>query len=130
MGAQMKVIVASVDPRIRAWVGKVLGPPWELIDATDGLDARRRAQTDAPDLLIADETMETYGAFGLARDVKQLSKPPAVIVLLERAQDTWLAKWSGADRWFVRPVNPFALAGAARELSGEPAVRVVKEGTA
>jgi DNA-binding response OmpR family regulator len=37
-----------------------------------------------------------------------------VIVILERAQDQWLAKWSGADRWLVRPVDPFELAEAVR----------------
>ena len=32
------------------------------------------------------------------------------IVLLERTQDTWLAKWSGTDRWLTQPIDPFELA--------------------
>ena len=41
------------------------------------------------------------------------SLPPykgRIVVLLERAQDEWLARWSGADAWFTKPVNPFELA--------------------
>ena len=32
--------------------------------------------------------------------------------VLDRAQDEWLARWSGADVWFVKPVNPFELGDA------------------
>jgi DNA-binding response OmpR family regulator len=32
-----------------------------------------------------------------------------VVVVLARREDEWLAKWSGADAWFVKPVDPFAL---------------------
>jgi DNA-binding response OmpR family regulator len=77
----------------------------------------RIATAETPDFVVADETTETYGAFGLARELKMSAKPPRVIVLLERAQDTWLARWSGADRWFVRPVDPFELAEAVRDLA-------------
>ena len=39
-----------------------------------------------------------------------------IVILLERRQDEWLAKWSGADAWFVRPVDPFELADRVLEL--------------
>ena len=85
------------------------------IDAANGLEALRLAQREhEPDVVIADETTEPYGAFGLARELKTLPRPPKVVVLLERAQDTWLAKWSGADRWLLRPVDPFELAETVR----------------
>jgi DNA-binding response OmpR family regulator len=48
-----------------------------------------------------------------------LPYPPAVIVLLERPQDTWLAKWSGADRWLQQPIDPFELVRTAREVLAE-----------
>ena len=113
----MKVVVASEHPRVRAWVGMALGPAWSVIDASNGLQARRLVATEHPDLVICDETMQTYGAFGLARDLTVMEERPKILVLLERPQDDWLAKWSGADRWLVRPVDPFALATAARELA-------------
>jgi len=36
--------------------------------------------------------------------------PARIVTLLERPQDEWLARWSEADAWFVKPVDPFALA--------------------
>ena len=47
------------------------------------------------------------------------------VVMLERPQDAWLAEWSGADAWFVKPVNPFELAAtisAAMSRTREEAV--------
>lgn len=115
----MKTLIASEDPRARAWVRGALGVGVQTAEAHDGNEARRIIAKERPDLVICDETMEPYGAFGLTRDLKGAPDPPAVIVLLERAQDTWLAKWSGADRWLLRPVDPFELAETARELTGE-----------
>ena len=113
----MKVLLASEDPRARAWVMGALGPGWEVAEASAGIEARRIVEREPPDLVIADETMEGYGAFGLTRDIKTFADPPAVLILLERAQDDWLAKWSGADRWLVRPIDPFELGEAARGLA-------------
>lgn len=117
----MKALVASEDPRSRSWVRFALGSDWEIIEASDGLEAKYLVEQEPPDLLIVDETMEHYGAFGMVREAKLLPHPPAAIIFLERAQDAWLAKWANADAWFVRPVDPFALASTARELTRQPA---------
>lgn len=110
----MKILVVSEDPRARDRVRFSIGSDLTYIDAANGLEALRLAQREAPDVVIADETTEPYGAFGLARELKALPRPPKVIVLLERAQDTWLAKWSGADGWLLRPIDPFELAETVR----------------
>jgi len=41
------------------------------------------------------------------------------VVLLERRHDAWLAKWSGADAWFVKPADPFAITDRIVELVRE-----------
>ena len=38
------------------------------------------------------------------------------MIVLERKHDAWLARWSGANAWFVRPVDPFELADRLVEL--------------
>jgi DNA-binding response OmpR family regulator len=67
---------------------------------------------------VADEIASRAGAFALARDLRGATEPyPGVIViLLERKHDTWLARWSGADAWFVKPVDPFDVADRLVEL--------------
>lgn len=112
----MRALLVSGNPGARAWMRGALGSGWEFGEVADGR-AALRAETDVGyDVVIADETTEPFGAFGLTRELKILSEPPAVIVLLQRPNDTWLATWSGADRWLVQPVDPFALADAAVSL--------------
>lgn len=112
----MRALLVSGNPGARDWMRGALGAGWEFGEAADG-HAALQAETDVGyDVVIADETTEPFGAFGLARELKILSEPPAVIVLLQRPNDTWLATWSGADRWLVQPVDPFALADAAASL--------------
>ncbi|HEX9713085.1 MAG TPA: hypothetical protein VGB52_11135 [Actinomycetota bacterium] len=113
----MNVLIVSRREQTRAWVRSALGPDFPAEDADDGLAALARARAGGIDLVVADETSEPYGAFGLCRELKLLPDAPGVIVQLERAQDVWLAGWSGADRWFVQPVDPFELAAAAREVT-------------
>lgn len=116
----VKVLLVSLNESARAWMRSALGPPWEFCEASHGLEALDVASDEEPDLVIADESTEPYGAFGLARELKTMTPPPRVIVLLDRAQDSWLARWSGADAWLVQPVDVFALAEAAR--TPQPAV--------
>jgi len=110
----MKILVVSEDPRALDFVRSSVGSEADYLAAANGKEAVLIAATEELDVVIADETTEPFGAFGLARELKMLPRAPRVIVLLERAQDVWLAKWSGADGWFVRPIDPFLLAEAVR----------------
>jgi DNA-binding response OmpR family regulator len=115
----MNVLVVSRSERARAWMGRALDRAMQIDEAANGIEALKRARDVGYDLVIADETTEPFGAFGLARELKILPDPPAVIVLLERLQDIWLAKWSGTDRWLTQPIDPFELKKTARELLAE-----------
>jgi len=120
----MILLIVSRSERARAWMRRALDPAWEVDEASNGLEALKRARDEGDyDLVIADETTEPFGAFGLARELKILPEPPAVIVLLERTQDNWLAKWSGTDRWLTQPIDPFELVRTARELLAERQTR-------
>jgi len=114
IASPMKILVVSEDPRALGFVRTSVGSDATYSSASNGLEAIRVAAVETPQWVIADETTEPFGAFGLSRELKMMGIPPRVIVILERSQDTWLAKWSGADRWFVRPVDPFELAEAVR----------------
>lgn len=122
----MDVLVVSESADQRSWVSRALGRTAPVLEATNGRDALRMVVDAGGDvgLVVTDETAEPFGAFGLSRELKLLIDPPKVIVLLDRQQDQWLARWSGADRWLLRPVDPFALADAAADLTaGMPASR-------
>jgi CheY-like chemotaxis protein len=91
-----------------------------FLEASNGNDALVIAEEELPDLVVVEVGVTGYGAFGVTRDLKadpELACP--VIVVLERLQDEWLARWSGADALVTRPVDPFALADTARRLLAE-----------
>jgi DNA-binding NarL/FixJ family response regulator len=126
----MDVLVVSADPAVRdllavsaGSVRRTEGQVVTVREAADGLRGIQMAWRYLPDVVIADEITSRAGAFALARDLKGADPPfpGRVIILLERSQDSWLARWSEADAWFVKPVNPFELADAiAGGSAGEP----------
>jgi DNA-binding response OmpR family regulator len=111
----MRLTVRSVERR--------LGEPIEFLEATDGERARRLAMRERPDAIVAEEFASREGAFSLARTLRGDAEPfvGAILLLLDRRQDEWLARWSGADAWYVKPVDPFALADRLVELVRERA---------
>jgi DNA-binding response OmpR family regulator len=123
----VKVLLVSPDPRSRelmalavAGIERRLGVPLEFLEASDGERGVRVAFRERPDAVVADEIASRAGAFALARDLRGATEPyPGVIViLLDRRQDAWLARWAGADAWFVKPVDAFDLADRLLELVG------------
>jgi DNA-binding response OmpR family regulator len=133
----VKALLISPDPKVRETLGVALGAlereggaPWRFLGAVDGLEGIRVAWRELPDVVVADEIASRAGAFAVVKELKGANEPfpGVVVVVLARREDEWLAKWSGADAWFVKPVDPFALTDTVISLlerresaaSGEP----------
>jgi len=123
--SRVKVLLISADPAVRGSmalairsVQRRLNEPFEVLEANDGVRGIALAWRHLPDVVVADEITSRAGAFAVARDLKgaEPAFPGVVVILLERAQDEWLARWSGADAWFDKPVNPFELGDAVAGL--------------
>jgi DNA-binding response OmpR family regulator len=119
------VLLMSPDPRSRDLMAlavrsieRRIGSPLRFRAAKNGELAIRAALRDRPDIVVADEIASRAGAFALAKALRDNAVPftGVIVILLERKQDAWLARWSGADAWFVRPVDPFELADRVLEL--------------
>lgn len=106
----MRVSVGSIERR--------LGEPVSFIESENGEHGARIGLRERPDAVVADEIASRAGAFSLARDLRGAPDPydGPIVILLERKHDVWLARWSGADAWFVRPIDPFELADRLVEL--------------
>jgi DNA-binding response OmpR family regulator len=122
----MKALLMSSDPSVResmglaiANIGRRMGEPMEFIEAVNGELGVRATWREAPDMVIADEMASRAGAFALARDLRSATEPyeGPIVILLDRPHDAWLARWSGADAWFVKPFDPFELADTLIELT-------------
>jgi DNA-binding response OmpR family regulator len=109
----MALAVRSIERR--------LGSTLRFRAAKNGELGIRAALRDRPEIVVADEIASRAGAFALARALRDDTVPftGVIVILLERKHDAWLARWSGADAWFVRPVDPFELADRVLELVTE-----------
>ena len=122
----MDVLLVSPDPRSRESMAlavrsieRALGTELRFRAAANGELGIRAALRDRPDVIVADEIASRAGAFALAKELREGTAEPydgIIVILLERKHDAWLARWSGADAWFVKPVDPFALAERVLEL--------------
>jgi DNA-binding response OmpR family regulator len=130
MMAPVKALLISADPDLRRILGVALGSArrrtragWDFLEASNGLEGLRLAWRELPDVVVADEIASGAGAFAVAKDLRGAEQPfpGAIVIILARPLDAWLAKWSGADAWFPRPVDPFALSDKVVELVGSSA---------
>jgi DNA-binding response OmpR family regulator len=124
----VNVLLVSPDPRSRELtalavrsIERSLGGEISFRAAANGELGIRAAMRDRPEVVVADEIASRAGAFALAKTLRDDADPflGVVVILLERKHDAWLAKWSGADAWFVKPVDPFELADRVLELVTE-----------
>lgn len=122
------VLLVSPDPSSRELMAlavrsieRRIGSRLRFRAARNGELGVRAALRDRPDIVVADEIASRAGAFALARSLRDDHEPftGVIVILLERKHDVWLARWSGADAWFVRPVDPFELADRVLELVTE-----------
>ena len=106
----MALAVRSIERR--------LGSELRFRAAKNGELGIAAALRDRPSVVVADEFASRAGAFALAKALRDDNDPYSgvIIILLERKHDAWLAEWSGADAWFVQPVDPFELADRLLEL--------------
>jgi DNA-binding response OmpR family regulator len=121
----VKVLLVSPDPQtltmmqlVVSGIERRLGETLAFVRAADGVEGLEVARRERPDAVVADEIASRAGAFSLARDLRGAFEPypGPIVILLERRQDAWLAEWSGADAWFVKPPDPFQVADRLVQL--------------
>jgi len=124
----VKVLLVSPRPESReltglaiAGISRRLVERLQFLEASNGEEGIAVAWRERPDVVVADEIASRAGAFALTRELRDQARPfeGVIVILLDRPQDAWLAKWSGADAWFVKPVDPFELADRVVELLRE-----------
>jgi DNA-binding response OmpR family regulator len=124
----MEVLLVSPDPATRELMALAVrsierrtGSELRFRAARDGELGLRAALRDRPEVVVADELASRAGAFSLARSLRDDAEPfrGVILIVLERRHDAWLAAWSGADAWFVKPFDPFEVADRLLELVDE-----------
>ncbi len=120
----MKVVVYSHDADTRARVRQAIGrrpapdvPEAEVIEVATHPALIRLLDAAGADIMVLDGEAQPSGGMGVCRQAKdEVFNCPPVLLIIGRADDGWLATWSGADAVISHPIEPGALAEALAGL--------------
>lgn len=124
----MKVLVVNQNPDVSAQITSALigAEDVEMLEVrTPERALQQLDDVGGFDLVLADADTAPTGGFALSRDIKARERMgqdvPPVIVLIARDQDKFLAKWSEADAFIIKPADPFNLHSVITAVvEGEP----------
>ena len=92
----------------------------DITTAGDAREAEKLLADLAPSVAVIDLKTGSAGGFALASDMSQIARLRDIplLILLEREQDTWLARQVGADLIRTKPIAAESLAADALSLVG------------
>ena len=133
---RVTVLVYSNHPEVRATLRSAVGRrPAPDTGRIDWIECETNAQVieqldeGGIDVAVLDGEAQPTGGMGLARQFKyEIEDCPAIVVLIARRQDGWLASWSLADAVINTPIDPVESAAVVAEQlrrrhTGIPIVR-------
>lgn len=119
----MKILLVSTNPRVNAEVRSALlgGDEREVLEVRTPQRALAVLdEDDGYDIVLADNDTAPTGGYFLAREIKAREEMgramPPVVLLIAREVDKFLGKWSRADAYVLKPVDPFDLAEVVEAL--------------
>lgn len=125
-----RILIYSDDIAVRQSINSALGPrispdmpPNEIHEfaTADALhaymDERASDGQARADLVILDGEAVPEGGMGISRQFKdEVFNCPPILLIVARADDAWLARWSRADATLIHPIDPFSFAKSAEAL--------------
>lgn len=115
------VVVADDDTITRSIINlKLKSRGYDVITASDGSDALRAIQAEAPDLVVLDAMMPGIDGFELLRQIKATPEMSNTLVVMltsrKLEQDIVGALNAGASDYLVKPFIPEELAARVARL--------------
>lgn len=124
----MKILLVADHPSVAAQVRTAV-EGWDSTTILHVSTPQRAVaildEGEAYDVVVGDNDTHPTGGLALAREIKargQMGREmPPVVLLIARMQDKWLANWSQADAYVLKPADPFDLREALQAVvAGEP----------
>jgi CheY-like chemotaxis protein len=109
-----RILVVDDEPDVLNLTKTILAKRgYQVIVASDGEGALRKADAEAPDLILLDLVMPGKSGLEVCRILKSQAKtkhiPVVVATVLGREVDRTLTKEAGADAHFMKPFSALAL---------------------
>jgi len=101
----------------------IAGDDIEVLRVREGVEVLPAVHAGSPDLVVLDLQIGNMGGMAACMDIRldeSVDKLDhvAVLMLLDRDADVFLAERSNADGWIIKPLDPFRLRRAATSLFG------------
>ncbi len=119
--AKIKVMVVDDSPTdLKLMSGPFLAEGYDLITATNGEDALRKAASEHPDLIVLDVIMPKLNGFKVCRQIKNSVKLKDIKIILlsgkNQESDKFWGKKQGADGYITKPFTKEHLLNTASQL--------------
>jgi len=107
-----RILVVDDEPRMRRFIHMNLDlEGYQVLEASNGLEAIKRVREDLPDLVLLDVMMPEMDGFETLREIRQFSNVPVIMLTVKGDEDDKVRGLElGADDYVTKPFGP-------RELS-------------
>lgn len=109
--SEIDLLLVTDDLRVQEELRYALPAGVSARFAADARSAWKELQTVIPSVVVVDIQTGSAGGYGLTKDMgarPEFAQVP-VVMLLERAHDSWLAKQAGAVSFVCKPVSATSL---------------------
>jgi DNA-binding response OmpR family regulator len=120
------VLVVADTQEVRRHVMSFLARPGiTFLQASSSKEALAEIAQHEPDVVVLDLQIDSMGGVADCMEIRLQQQegnlaPCAILMLLDRRADVFLARRSGADGWLVKPLDPIRAREALRAmLSGD-----------
>jgi DNA-binding response OmpR family regulator len=115
------LIASDAEWLLSELIAVVAGSGTAIRTVRSGPEVRAAVQQRRPDLVISDLQVGNMGGIAIAMDLRLeqgagRSGQTAILLLLDRRADVFLARRSGADGWLIKPIDPIRLRRAVKAL--------------
>jgi len=116
-----KILIADDHAEVVELVRVTLeGEDYEIVDASNGKEALKKARLEKPDLVLLDVVMPKMDGFEVCRKLKKdpQTKEIPIIMLTAKAQEVEKEKGRevGASDYITKPFSPSALLTKIEEI--------------
>ncbi|MFI5035872.1 MAG: response regulator transcription factor [Acidimicrobiales bacterium] len=110
--------LAPLRRELRSWLE---GAHLEIEEAASGPEVLDRVREGGVDLVVVDLQIGSMGGMAICLELRNeesygAAEPVAVLMLLDRRPDVFLARRSGAEGFVVKPLDPVRVRTAVRAL--------------
>lgn len=114
------LVVDDILPNVKLLEAKLASEYYDVLTATNGMDALEKVKTQSPDIVLLDVMMPGMDGFEVCRRIKadpQTAHIPVVMVTaLTDSSDRIKGLEAGADDFLSKPLNDTALMARVRSL--------------